>query len=474
MTANDDQLTQLGQQVLDAIAASYTPTDDTSLALALYPGQSLDSDILQGGVTNQLRLSNWLGNQYDYPLWLKLADGTPLVTSAMTGVTAKSAYATMAQWCEPGVAADSPEFPRISALIAQARRDLGGDPETLPFSCEPGDFGEDTCSGWQVFDTVITAHTDQSSQPPPGPPPRRILVNPELWKLRTVSDDVLSELPARQMVAEQSRSLSAELPALSRVLAVDRISAVQVTAAPPITPPTIMAMMDVAPVANMAIANVDRLGVDRLGVGQLGVDQTGRGRIAVVRRPTDPVLEPLPAPPQLTPDGELARQLVHVNLEDLVTQPAVSTATTSDSSLHVHFEHILLTITRQLAGTPWWHPELLAEPCWFVPGMKSGAMVPLSADPAYAHCLPLSLLLVRNVSLTGTWSTEARSAMNSGVHFFGPFLMAPTTQTTDSDSTEQTTVLGLGVQVIGELGGPLPALPPMDDPATGPAGGYTG
>ena len=73
MDANDDQLAQLGQQVLDTLIATYNPHGDPSLALALFPGQALADDIVQDGVTNELRLSEWIADQYDYPLALRLA-----------------------------------------------------------------------------------------------------------------------------------------------------------------------------------------------------------------------------------------------------------------------------------------------------------------------------------------------------------------------------------------------------------------
>ena len=52
------------------------------------------------------------------------------------------------------------------------------------------------------------------------------------------------------------------------------------------------------------------------------------------------------APARVYLDATLAQELVHVNVADLADQPAVSTATTSDSSLHVHFEYVVLSITR--------------------------------------------------------------------------------------------------------------------------------
>jgi hypothetical protein len=98
--------------------------------------------------------------------------------------------------------------------------------------------------------------------------------------------------------------------------------------------------------------------------------------------------------------------------------------------------------------------------------MAQGALVPADDDPDRAWCLPTTLLLVRNVQLTGTWTQEASETMDSSVHYLGPFLLGPAQHVeTATGEAQQTTVLGSGLQVIGELCAPLPALPPTSDPA---------
>ena len=159
-------------------------------------------------------------------------------------------------------------------------------------------------------------------------------------------------------------------------------------------------------------------------------------------------------------------RLATIQLHELMEAPAVSEVTTTGSELHVHFEYCMLTITRRLAGTRWWHPELVADDSWYVPGMKRGDMVKPSTEDGYTYCLPQALLLVRNVVFSGSWTDEARASMASAASFLGPFLVHPPTAAEISASTvEQISVYGVGIQVIGELCFPLPALPPMDDPA---------
>lgn len=495
MSDNSDQLAQLGEQVVATITAAYNPHNDSTLALALHPGQALADDIVQAGVINELRLSEWLGGQYDNPMLLKLADGTPVTTTTLGGITAKSAYITMARWSRPGVPAESAAFPRLAQLLSDVRQDIGEHPEGLPFGCEPTDFALAECPAWQIFDTKISTHTSEETVTPASisssSDSTTIEFNPELWKIRALSEATIAQLPRRRRVREEVRQFSEEMPGLSSEIAAQRLQAEQSVVQPMIpvaqsdaldirtasfaladtTPNTALrALADTVPnsavarprflSAALAYARPKRLwrnaSLDKFALADGEINEV--------------LLQPVPAAPATVQlDAALAQELVHVDVSDLVDQPAVSTATTSDSSLHVHFEYIVLSITRLLSGRPWWHPEFLEEPSWFVPGMKRGALVPETEDPGYGRCLPQSLLLVRNVSLTGIWSDEAKAAMNESVHYFGPFLMSPAnkqiTTTTDAQSTEQTTVIGLGVQVIGELCSKLPALPPMDDPA---------
>jgi len=511
---NSDQLAQLGEQVVATITAAYNPHDDSTLALALHPGQALADDIVQAGVINELRLSEWLGGQYDNPMLLKLADGTPVTTTTLGGITAKSAYVTMARWGQPGVPADSAALPRLAQLLSDVRQDIGEHPEGLPFGCEPTDFALADCPAWQVFDTTISTHTSEETATPAATgsssdSATTVEFNPELWKIRALSEATIAQLPRRRRTREEVQQLSEEMPSLSCEIAVQRLQAEQSVVQPTIpveqsdafdartasfaladtAPATaLFALADAAPdsvvadtVPDSVVANTVRESVVArprfLSAALAFAKPKGRVRNTPLERfaladgeINEVLLQPAPAAPATVRlDAALAQDLVHVNVSDLVDQPAVSTATTSDSSLHVHFEYIVLSITRLLSGRPWWHPEFVEEPSWFVPGMKRGALVPEIEDPAYGRCLPQSLLLVRNVSLTGVWSDEAKATMNESVHYFGPFLMSPAdkaqTTTTDAQSAEQTTVVGLGIQVIGELCSKLPALPPMGDPA---------
>ena len=492
MGANSDQLALLGQRVLDAVIATYNPDGDPALALALHPGQPLADAIVQDGVTNELRLSEWIGDQYDYPLWLKRSDASSVSASSVGSLTAKSAYLAMVPWAQPGVAADSPAFDRISALIAEAQRMLGGNPDALPFGCEPTDFAQTDSTAWHVFDQRISSTStvrtvEEGSDPGVAP-------NAQLWKMRPVTEQVVARLPLASDAAAHEKSLVADLLVTPRAEAVKRLRAMpdvmDFVTQPVDDFPQVM-VLDAVDRSTMieaasfgtdsrSISDVSNREVLNLAVAPepLHARLVGRfprvrvGALAAAMAEAAPAPEPAPEPPAFPQalvklNADAFGRLATIQLHDLRDAPVVSEVTTSsDTELHVHFEYCMLTITRRLAGSHWWNTALLNEDDWYVPGMRRGDMVKASSDPDYAHWLPQTLLLVRNVEFSGSWSTEARETIEKAATFIGPFLMQPAgVSATSASDTETVSVLGVGVQVIGELCFPLPPLPPMDDPA---------
>ena len=118
MAENIDQLGNLGQRVIDQVTKAYDPSNQETVALAMHPGQLVGRDFG----------SEWLA-QYDYPLLLKLSDGTRISTSISGGVSAKSAYLDCIPWASPTFPPDSPAWNRMNAIIRGARTDLGGNPQ---------------------------------------------------------------------------------------------------------------------------------------------------------------------------------------------------------------------------------------------------------------------------------------------------------------------------------------------------------
>ena len=470
MADSSDQLAELGQKVLDAVLATYKPDENAKLALAVHPGQPLSDDIVQNGVTNPLRVSEWLGDQYDFPLSLKLSDATP-VTASLGALAAKSAYVTMVRFAQPSLPADDAAYPRISAMIADARKDLGDNPDALPFGCEPDDFAEADSHVWQVFDQTISTSSTTTVASTADSAASRVQINPDLWKMRVVSADTVERLPSAIATMQQRRTLNADIVAVPHSDALTRVRSLQIER-PPQPPPQPAAvepvchaeMIAAAPAAS-AFASPAKTALFTHGAAMhsMAFKQNAFNIGDAAVHPAEvAVAEPVQ---RFQLNADLVDRLSMMQVHDLAQAPEVTQVTTTDSDLHVHFEYCLVSITRKLAGIPWWHSDFVAEDDWYVPGMKRGDAVPEAPQDGFAYCLPQALLLVRNVAFTGSWSAEAKESLANQVSYLGPFLMrAQTDLQSSSSSPEQVSVLGAGTQVIGELCTILPTLPPQDPP----------
>ena len=118
-----------------------------------------------------------------------------------------------------------------------------------------------------------------------------------------------------------------------------------------------------------------------------------------------------------------------------------------DGDLTVAFDYLLVGIDRL-----WLLRPFLDQPHWYVPGQPSGfATLPRGA----LGLLPLAMLVIRNLSITGAWDDTdvAASAVASD---FGPFRT--------HGAIEGATLTASALQVVGWLYEPLGGLPPDNAP----------
>jgi hypothetical protein len=339
-------------------------------------------------------------------------------------------------------------------MIASARADLGMDASVLPLGCDPpGWDGHFHPELWQVFDSTI--RNSETTHPTEAAPGTR-LVNPKLWKLRSLPQltiDVADDQRARTIQDQQIRVKT--LQEFSPQTA--PMSSIRLN-------PTALAWKRTTPL------------IDSLYQGTfiaLGATLPAGGTAHLAQYHIVSAVNPEVSTSLQTRhiDPELLRLKIapapsHIPLEVIDQSPSVDASTTLNSELHVHFEHSLVTITRALSGKRWWHAEFVRDDGWYIPGMRRGELIPDPPAPDMAYCLPRALLLIRNLEITGTWTAEARSALSSEVPSFGPFLLRPSSQESDASAVQTTTILGAGTQVIGVFATPLPALPPQDDPSS--------
>jgi hypothetical protein len=469
----DEDLARVGQGVIDTIVSVYLPDGDDTLTLAIHPGQAIAENVVQSGRTgpesNPLVLSEWIADQYDYPLLLKRSEGTSVVSSLSGGVTGKTGYAAMVPWATPSLPADSPAYARVSSLISTARQSLGSNPEVLPFGCEPDDFAEPDSSGWHVFDTTVAhSHTETTTETPSS----GVRADPRLWRMRALPPSVVEVLPARKEVHRASTELlrnsvkEIDFSQVTSPLVLDKAllqQNLEHVAIQQEVAPLIMAPLESAVEVSPLLATTRNLFSLKNSVSA-EVIQQHIAQAQPAPQPTSAVSRPtLDIQSYLASDA-----LTLVQTEDLASAPSVTQTTTEASELHVHFEYQLLRITRRLAGDRWWREELITDSNWYVPGMRKGDMFN-SPEGDVTLYMPQALIVVRNVSITGSWTDEARATLRNGITYIGPFLVAPASETdTSTSSGAAFSILGAGIQVIGELCSPLPSLPPVDDPALQP------
>jgi hypothetical protein len=459
---DSDQLAVLGQQVLDELAAKYDPQGSSGLALCLHPGQPVPDHVVQDGTANPLRISQWLEDQYDYPLLLKLAEKTEVSTTVAAGLTAKSAYLATVPWAQPSVPPDSDAWHRIAATIAQARKKLGGDPDTLPFGCEPADFVEPGSTAWYTFDTKVTATATTTST--------GRSIDPDLWRVRLLASEAVRSLPLRAEALQQQRTLAlsarrlprAEAAAqLRRVASLKDAAAIHHRGGLASVAASSLAARTVAPAKPARSSDTS----PKLRSSALRLKDLKAITPAAVAGAARFDLKATALHKTQAVTASFARQnLAYVRMADTVTLPPGTRATRTGTELHVHFKYCIVNITRRLAGVHWWHEGLIAEDDWYVPGMKAGDMIPGPPDDAHAYCLPRSLLIVRDFRCTGAWTETTKAAFSNNVSYIGPFLLGSGGLTTAaSASTITNTIEMAGAQVIGALYLPMRALPPQGD-----------
>ncbi|QIS14368.1 hypothetical protein [Nocardia arthritidis] len=135
------------------------------------------------------------------------------------------------------------------------------------------------------------------------------------------------------------------------------------------------------------------------------------------------------------------------------TGTTTDTTTTTTSDITIQFDYMLVSLTRQVAGTTWWDDVLLNDPAWYLPGYQAGKLLGRGSGGA-VPVLPYALVLARNAVVTGTWDNQQNTTR------VGPLRVSVTT------SGDSVAVGWAGMQAIALLADVLPDLPPEDDPAS--------
>jgi hypothetical protein len=176
-----------------------------------------------------------------------------------------------------------------------------------------------------------------------------------------------------------------------------------------------------------------------------------------------PVLHPMatvasaaarPAPAVTAP---IAASIHPDFLIDLNAVTAAAPAVTAPAT-QVSIEHTLISIDR----SSWWQNDWLVDPGWYVPGEPRGTAVSPTSSAEQTWAIPMAMVLVQNLVLTGSWSASDASQLTSNGVMFGPFHLGGAAVSTNANETLSITVAG--PSLVAFFCQPLVVLPPSDPP----------
>lgn len=446
-------------------------------ALAYLPGGiTVPDSLVQDGVVNDLQVQQWLATTFDSPLLVSPADATVL---AKTDSSASQIYREAVTGAAAAGPADTDAWRHSTAEIAIAQDAYGALPGARPLGCQPDDWSVGTPNGyWTTFDSAAVTTTGDTTVESTAPP----MVNPVLWRVRQLAEDTtpVQDQPWRRRW-DRSRTAGPDLADRVRVaeFPVDRAVPGPAGQRTAVASSRVLAAAAAGPAIGLLSRRLDQDGpgstqvLDRAEVPARTRVPDGPGPTGGDHAPARGVVRPWAA------RRDAATALTFDTAALLTAAPAVQQVTTdtSTASISVHLRHTRVELTRTQDGTPWWNGSFLAEPGWYVPGLPRGVLVPeVAPDPAPAAdatppgestapvwAVPYALVVVRDLQVTGAWSTAASTTLSSPAGTLGPLALFGSTA---AQSGGLTTYSREGMQVVGVLYTPLPVLPPVDTPPT--------
>jgi hypothetical protein len=458
--SDTDQLHVLGQQLADALTASYAPTAPGAHLVFLAGGASVPDDIVQTGIVNPVQMQTWLSMNFDCPFVMS-ADEYALFGKDASHGSVSSIYTVAATTAQPLGKPEDDAWKQVAGQIADAQRTLGPTDVQKPIICEPDDWILPAATGyWTNFDSSQVQGT--SSGPvgtsiPPDPAPEIgglgvhgvPTVNREFWMIRSLTADTVSPVPSPPPegpppVIQASGPAEISRP-LRSVFMTNRVS----------MPARISGG---AMASTMVASTVVEAPMQTVQAAPASMQQS---MPAIAASPTL-------ATYRLAADrGELAPISSAALFESAA--PITTVTTTSTSTITVHLEHQCVTLGYYSSGQSWWNGVFIANTAWYVPGMSRGGLLP-SPDPTndqIRYGLPMALIVVRNLKVSGVWSAQATAALSSTGGTLGPLSLFGAAVTHEADGMT-VTYSHDGMQVIALLCSDLPVLPPVDAPVASP------
>ncbi len=351
----------------------------------------------------------------------------------------------VAQMVLLNAATDASVSPAAAVLVGQARADLelmargSSTPGDLyhPATADPARWW-DTSAAWSTASFTIGDTTT-----PTAPPPEVVPVQPPplVWTTcpapGVVPDAVRVAASGRLSLSRMQRepTLRDDLRAhlLQRVAGLGTVG--------PADPRVLAARVPAAPI---------------FLTGTTGPRELAR----VGRFPRGPVLDVGPNDGPVEQDRlvkvrrPLYRDLVEAH--QILVEAAPTAPVQPTSGFELAFSYRVVSITR-----PWWHPELFAQPGWTMPGFAAGAVSTGTPthNPGLVGAVTTRMLLVRDLSVRGSWSSADSSAASAAQEQFGTLGLGPFSLTGDV-GWDRSTLTRPGVQAVAWVAALTRLFPP--------------
>ena len=347
----------------------------------------------------------------------------------------------VAQMILLNAATDPAVSPAAAVLVGQARADLelmargSATPGDLyhPAKADPSAWW-DTSQAWPTVSFTLGDATPAAAPPPEVvwvPPPPLVWttcpapgVVPDAVRVAASGRSSLSRLEREPTLHDDLRTHLLRRAVLPEV---GRPADLGLTAARLLARPSAVS-------AGVAERTLTRVG--RFPRGPVLTDRVEPGdRPVKVRRP-------------------LYRDLVEAH--QILVDAAPTAPVQPTSSVEVSFSYRVVTITR-----PWWHPELFAQPGWTMPGFAPGAVstgTP-TQNPGLVGAVTTRMLLVRDLTVRGSWGGADASAASAAQEQFGTLGLGPFSLTGDV-GWDSSTLTRPGVQAVAWVASLTPQFPP--------------
>lgn len=191
-------------------------------------------------------------------------------------------------------------------------------------------------------------------------------------------------------------------------------------------------------------------GVEAAGISSSVAAQSISTIMPVIHPIAQPIIQPVARPISMQASQRAIAQLISVSSTQMVEAEHIS----------VSFDYCLVKLSRA-----WWNELFVAIKGWYIPTYGAGNLAAGSVDGSGGQCptIPSAMFLVRNVSISGSWSEQDRTVLPSAASF-GPISLIG--RSIDSNLT----ITIPGMQIVGWMADILPALPPLSDPNLGTLG----